>query len=110
MRGLALDRVEDFSDSKHEEILNSGPGIVDSRVIEPAQRGQGWTAMAGGQLAAAKHPSNSRQPKAQPVIKLRPGAAQKITALGVDDRDSIGAQSAVDDFEPQQQANRRTDY
>jgi hypothetical protein len=29
MCGLALDRMEDFGDSKHEEILDSGPGIVD---------------------------------------------------------------------------------
>jgi hypothetical protein len=77
--------MENFGDSKHEEILDSGLVIVDSRV-----QSTGFSR----RLPVDREPTevgtlNSRQPKAAPVIKLTPGATQNCATLGVDDRDSI---------------------
>ena len=78
MGRLALDRVEDFGDSQHEEILDSGCGIVDSRVQSTDSVGP-WLLDKERQLRSIGQ--TYRQPKAPPVIKLTLGRHAKLSGI-----------------------------
>jgi hypothetical protein len=82
MCGFALDRVEDFGDSQHEEILVSGQVIVDQRFGVPASAFSPYIAgdgcfRANTKLSWRSKPDPSGNQSLSQSSNLRRGTTQK---------------------------------